>query len=213
LELRGDEGHRHYVLTVLLKLHQGRLSLTVRRVGQPQILTSAALPDSLERMPYTNAFAPAIQIPFVNPVQDPVQLIITNVESPMSPASLDLGRAQLTELGPASYLWTRYPRMLVKPIQKLFVARYFVPLMMLGVIVLAVQKRKVALVVILALPLSYLCSHAPLHFEYRYLLPVHFFWFILVGLAVYWRGLMCVHLVIFLAEALRLNPANRGARP
>ena len=200
--------HVDYVLTIPVKLHQGRLSINVRRVGQPQVLASAALPDSLERVPYTNAFAPTIQIPFVSPIHDQVQFVITSVESPTSDAILDIGRAQLNELGPASYLWTRYPRKLVKTVQKLFVARYFLPLTILGVVVLAVYRRKIALVLILTTPLCYLFSHAPLHFEYRYILPVYFFWFILVGLAIYWIGLMCVRLVIWLAGVFRPTPST-----
>lgn len=192
-----------YVLTIPVKLQQGRLSITVRPTSRSKVLSSAALPDSLERVPYTNAYVPAIQIPFVNTNQDQVQLTIANVESPASPAVVDIGRAQLVELGPASYLWTRYPRMLVKVFQKLFVTRYFLPLTILGVIILAVHRRKVALAVILTLPLYYLSSHAPIHFEYRYILPVYFFWFILAGMAIYWIALMCTRLMTRLAVALR----------
>jgi hypothetical protein len=60
---------------------------------------------------------------------------------------------------------------------------------------LAVHRRKAALAVILTPPLYYLSSHAPMHFEYRYILPVYFFWFILAGLAIYWIGLMFIRLV------------------
>ena len=182
-----------YVLTIPVRVQQGRASITVRRVGRSQIVASAALPDSLERVPYTNAYAPSLQIPFVSPNEDQVQLVIANADSHPQRAVLDIGRVQLNELGPASYLWTRYPRILVKSVQKLFVTRYFLPLTILGVVLLAVYRRKVALAVILTVPLYYLTSHAPIHFEYRYILPVYFFWFILVGLALYW-----------LASALRL---------
>jgi hypothetical protein len=92
-----------YVLTVPLKIQQGRLSITVRRVGQPQILASAALPDSLERVPYTNAFVPAVQMPFVNTNDGDVQIVIANVDAPAPSAIVDVGNAQLNELGPASY--------------------------------------------------------------------------------------------------------------
>jgi hypothetical protein len=190
-----------YVLTIPVKPQQGRVSITVRPMGRSQILASAALPDSLERVPYTNAFAPTIQVPFVSLNHDQVQLVIANVESPAPRAILDIGRTQLVELGPASYLWTRYPRILVKTVQKLFVARYFFPLTIIGVILLAVHRRKVALAVILTLPLYYLFSHAPIHFEYRYILPVYFFWFIPAGLAIYWIGLMFMWFVSWLAGA------------
>ena len=198
-----------YVLTIPVNSQQGRVSITVRPVARPQILASATIPDSLERVPYTNAFAPAIQMPFVSQNHDQVQLAIANVESPAPGAILDIGRVQLVELGPASYLWTRYPRMLVKVVQKLFVTRYFLPLTILGVVLLAVHRRKVALAVILTVPLYYLFSHAPIHFEYRYILPVYFFWFILVGLAIYWIGLMSIRLVIWLAGAFGHSRATR----
>lgn len=181
-----------YVLTIPVKIQQGRLSITIRPTERSRILASAALPDSLERVPYTQAFVPSIRMPFVNQNHDQLQLSIANVDSR---AIVDIGRVQLVELGPASYLWTKYPRMLVKAIQKQFVARYFLPLTILGVVLLAVHRRKVALAVILTVPLYYLCSHAPIHFEYRYILPVYFFWFILAGLAIYWLGLMCMSFV------------------
>ena len=173
-----------YVLTIPVKIQQGRLSITVRPTGRSKILASASLPDSLERAPYTNAYVPSIRIPFVNTNHDQVHLVISSVESTAPRAIVDIGRVELVELGPASYLWTRYPRMLVKTFQKLFVTRYFLPLTILGVILLAVHRRKVALAVILTPPLYYLSSHAPIHFEYRYILPVYFFWFILAGLAI-----------------------------
>jgi hypothetical protein len=178
-----------------VKIQQGRASITVRPIGRGRILASAALPDSLERAPYTNAYVPEIQIPFVSANHDQVQIEIANVDSS---TILDVGGMQLNELGPAAYLWTRYPRMLVKTVQKLFVTRNLLPLTILGVVLLAVYRRKVALAVILTVPLYYLCSHAPLHFEYRYLLPVYFFWFILAGLAIYWISLMFVRIVISL---------------
>ena len=185
-----------YVLTVPVQVQQGSVSITVRPVGRAQIVASAALPDSLERMPNTNAFAPAIQIPFVTPNQDQIEIVIANAQSPAPRAILDIGQSQLVELGPASYLWTKYPRMLVKALQKLFVARYFLPLTILGVVLLAVQRQKAALAIILTVPLYYLCSHAPLHFEYRYILPIYFFWFILAGLAIYWIVVTCMRVVM-----------------
>ena len=196
-----------YVLTVPVRIQQGRLSITVKRVGQPQILASAALPDSLERVPYTNAFVSTVQMPFVSTSDGDVQIVIANVDSSNPPAIVDIGQVQLNELGPASYLWTRYPRMLVKTVQKLFVTRNFLPLTVLGVILLAVYRRKAALVLILTLPLYYLLSHAPIHFEHRYMLPVYFFWFILAGLALYCIG----HLALILPRALARAKVNRNA--
>jgi hypothetical protein len=190
-----------YVLTIPVRIQQGRVAMIVRPAAHPRVLASATLPDSLELVPVTNALAPTIQIPFVSHNHKQVQLVIENAGSPNPGMILDIGRAQLVELGPASFLWTRYPRKLVKTVQKLFVARYFLPLTMLGVVLLAVQRRKVALAVILTVPLYYLLAHAPLHFEYRYILPVYFFWFILAGLAIYWIALMSTRVVTWLVRS------------
>jgi hypothetical protein len=65
----------------------------------------------------------------------------------------------------------------------------------LGVVVLAINRRKVALLLIPAVPLYYWFSHAPFHFEHRYMLPAYFFWFMLVGLALYWIGVILIRLV------------------
>jgi hypothetical protein len=188
-----------------VSIQQGRLSITVRPVGRQRIVASAALPDSLERLPYTNAYAPSLQIPFVNTNDEQVQIVIANVDATNPRAIVDLGRVQLNELGPASYLWTRYPRMLAKSFQKLFVTRYFLPLTIFGVVLLAVYRRKVALALLVPVPLYYLASHAPMHFEYRYILPAYFFWFIFAGLAIYWIALTCVRVVLWLGRARSVN--------
>lgn len=191
-----------YVLTIPVSFQQGRLSITVGPVGRRRILPSASLPDSLERVPNANAYAPVLQIPFVNTNADRVQIVIVNVDAPAQRAIVDLGRVQLHELGPATYLWTRYPRMLVKSFQKLFVTRNFLPLMIMGVVLLAVYRQKVALALLLAVPLYYLAAHSPLHFEYRYILPAYFFWFMLAGLAIYWIAVMCARVVLWLGRAV-----------
>ncbi|HEU4479262.1 MAG TPA: glycosyltransferase family 39 protein, partial [Pyrinomonadaceae bacterium] len=197
-----------YLLTVPVKIHQGKASITVRRLARPQILASASLPDSLERVPFTNEFAPAVQIPFVSPNEGQVQLTIASVKSSNTSLSLDIGGAQLNELGPSAYLWTKYPRMLVKSVQKLFVTPYILALTILGLVLLAFYRRKLALAVILPVPLYYLFSHAPIHFEHRYILPAHFFWFMLAGLALYWIGLVCMRLVIWSTRAFRRAPSE-----
>ena len=191
-----------YVLTMPVTIRQGRASVIIRGVERPQVLGSAALPDSLERLPYTNEFAPVIQIPFVSQDHDRVQLVVANAETP-APAVVDAGGAQLNELGPAQYLWTRQPRKLVKTVQKFFVTAYFLPLQLLGMVLLAVYRRKLALAVVLTVPVYYLIAHAPLHFEHRYILPVYFFWFMPAGLAIYWLGVMLVRLVVWLAQTRR----------
>jgi Dolichyl-phosphate-mannose-protein mannosyltransferase len=194
-----------YVLTIPLSFQQGQLAITVRPVGHHRIIASASLPDSLERVPYTNAYAHTLQIPFVNTNAEPVQIVIANVDATAQRAIVDVGRIELHELGPASYLWTRYPRLLVKSFQKQFVTGKFLPLTIVGVVLLAVYRRKVALALLLTVPIYYLASHAPIHFEYRYLLPAYFFGFILAGLAIYWIAVMCARVVLWLGRAVRFS--------
>ena len=87
-----------YVLTIPVSFQQGRLAITVKPVGRQRILASASLPDSLERLPFTNAYAPVLQIPFVNTNAEQVQIVIANVDAPAQRAIVDLGGVELHEL-------------------------------------------------------------------------------------------------------------------
>jgi hypothetical protein len=90
---------------------------------------------------------------------------------------------QLYALGPAAFTWTRIPRAVLRLIQKLFVTALMLPLVIFGLILLIRAREKSALVLLLAVPVYYLSVQSALHTEYRYVLAVHYFLFMLVAIA------------------------------
>jgi hypothetical protein len=62
------------------------------------------------------------------------------------------------------------------------------PLTLIGIILLARERRARALLILLIVPAYYLCVQSAMHTEYRYVLAVHYFLFALSALALSWLG-------------------------
>ena len=76
--------------------------------------------------------------------------------------------------------------------QKLFVTAVFLPLVLLGAGLLAAARQFRHLAILLAVPCYYFCTQSALHTEYRYVLVIHYFLFVLAALAVYTTGCAAV---------------------
>jgi hypothetical protein len=77
----------------------------------------------------------------------------------------------------------------VNAIQKnFFVTSRMVPLVLIGIVLLAMVRQGRVILLILAVPLYYLCFQSALHTEYRYILAIHHFLFMLAGIAIYSAG-------------------------
>jgi len=96
-----------------------------------------------------------------------------------------VGPIELHRLGPASYLWTKYPRVLVKTFQKFFTTSWMLPLALIGVVLLALARRFEALAIACVVPIYFMATHAPMHLELRYILPINYFWAMLVATSLY----------------------------
>ena len=163
--------------------------IKVVRVDTEKIIASATIPDSLQRGAATTGSLTYLEVPFVNSNAHQVAIGVRDTGNTTA-SRISVGRIELFRLGPAAYLWTKYPRVLVKSIQKFFTTRWMLPLALLGVALLAVARRGKVLAVILAVPLYYLCTHSPLHLELRYALALHHFWAMLVAAAFYFLSMM-----------------------
>jgi hypothetical protein len=105
---------------------------------------------------------------------------------------LRMGKAELFEIGPTPYQWTRYPRVVVRSIQKnVFTTWLMRVLVLLGVLVLAMIRQARALALLLMVPAYYLCVQSAFHTEYRYILAMHYLLFILAAVSLYtvWAGI------------------------
>jgi hypothetical protein len=70
-------------------------------------------------------------------------------------------------------------------IQKLFITAIFLPLVLLGAAILIYQRQFQTLAILLVVPCYYFATQSALHTEYRYVLVIHYFLFVLVALAIY----------------------------
>ncbi|HYG79528.1 MAG TPA: glycosyltransferase family 39 protein, partial [Pyrinomonadaceae bacterium] len=177
-----------YVLRLPVRAEQGRMVIRVESVDGRATLASAGVPDSLERDAPKEGSLSVLQLPFVNASDDQIRVVLANADSGQARAAVLVGRAELFRLGPASYLWTRYPRTLVKAVQKFFKTAWLLPLALIGIALLALARRGRALALVLAVPAYYLSAHSPMHVEPRYVLVVHYFFSILVATTLYWFG-------------------------
>jgi len=69
--------------------------------------------------------------------------------------------------------------------QKLFITAVFLPLYMLGLLLLARARHTRALAALVAVPLYYLCVQSALHTEYRYVLAIHYVLFVAAAAALH----------------------------
>jgi hypothetical protein len=70
-------------------------------------------------------------------------------------------------------------------VQKLFITAIFLPLVLLGAALLAYRRELQRLALLLVVPFYYFCTQSALHTEYRYVLVIHYFLFVLAAVAVY----------------------------
>ena len=173
-----------YVYTVPIKIEQGRIKLSVRDAKGKTY--SSAIAETLENKSAVEQPLNMIQLPFVASNDDRVRLVFSNEASiPPNPVAR-VGPTKLFELGPAQFLWTRYPRFLVHVLQKTFLTAVMLPLAIIGLVLLIVKRQRRALTILLVVPVYFFCVQSTVHTEYRYVLAVNYFLFALVGVTVAW---------------------------
>ena len=70
-------------------------------------------------------------------------------------------------------------------VQRLFITAVFLPLVVGGLILLAVRRQGSVIAILLAVPVYYLGVQSVLHTEYRYVLTLHYFLFAIAAGAIY----------------------------
>ena len=174
-----------YVLTLPAKLTRGRMSISVRSAHT----THASVIIETEEMKTPHEQPERlIELPFVSDTDTTAQLIISNA-APQDPnPTVLLGSPKLYALGTASNTWTRLPRTLINLLQKLYITAVFLPLSILGLILLLRSRSYKPLVLLLLVPAYYLSIQSATHTEYRYILSMHYFLFALAAIFIYLAG-------------------------
>ncbi|MEO7971062.1 MAG: hypothetical protein ABI698_07180, partial [bacterium] len=73
----------------------------------------------------------------------------------------------------------------LRAVQKIFITAIFLPLCLLGTSILVYQRQFQRLATILVVPCYYFCTQSALHTEYRYVLVIQYFLFLLAAVAIY----------------------------
>ena len=176
-----------YLLTLPVKVEQGRMIVSVIEERQGVSYVSTVIEAMEGKTPEEQTWT-TIRLPFVSNEGGHVRVVLSNAASKPSPPIVRIGSIELFALGHASYLWTRYPRALLRLIQKLFLTAFMLPLVITGALLLAHARRWQTLAILLAVPAYYFCVQSALHTEYRYVLSVHYFLFMMAGVTLYWLG-------------------------
>jgi hypothetical protein len=92
-------------------------------------------------------------------------------------------RLATTDSGPSQLF--QWP---LRFVQKLFVTAIFLPLVLIGAGLLVHRRQFRRLAILLAVPFYYFCTQSALHTEYRYVLVIHYFLFVLAAWALYSIG-------------------------
>ena len=181
------EKNQDYLLTLPIKVEQGRMQVSVLSEGRGSEYISTVVEAMEGRTPEEQPTA-TIELPFVSRDAGRVRVVFSNAASKPTHPLIEVGSIKVFALGPASYLWTRYPRLVLWLAQRLFLTAFMLPLVLLGATLLARAREWRVLLILLAVPAYYLCVQSALHTEYRYVLSIHYFLFVLAAVGLYWLG-------------------------
>jgi hypothetical protein len=124
-----------------------------------------------------------VTLPFVAVRDEPIRVVWAN-EASNTQSLVEISFIKLHELGPARYLWTRYPRSVVNAIQRVFLTAVILPFGILGILILALRSQTAALVVLSIVPIYFMTVQAAVHTEYRYVIAVTYFLFAFAGVTI-----------------------------
>jgi hypothetical protein len=173
-----------YVFTVPIKIERGRIKVSVKDSSGK--VYSSAIVETLETISPDVQPINQIQLPFVAPHDEQVRIVFSNEAStPPNPVA-QIGPIRLFELGPARFLWTRYPRLVVHAVQRLFLTAIILPLAIIGLGLLIIRRASRALIILSVVPAYFFCVQSIVHTEYRYVLAVDYFLFALAAVSVSW---------------------------
>ncbi|HKP10866.1 MAG TPA: hypothetical protein VJZ91_02105, partial [Blastocatellia bacterium] len=182
-----------YVVTVTARVESGRLAAKVTDAMGQTVLASAILgdtsspgrgrdPDAADDAADQTGLS-VTRVAFASGPYEQVKIVLSNNGGQ---AVADIGSAELYEAGPTAGVWTRWLRPAVRGVQKnLYTTVRMLALVLGGLLLLSLARRWQALIVLLAVPVYYLTTHSAFSTEYRYILAMHFFLFVLAAVTLF----------------------------
>jgi hypothetical protein len=188
-----------YVIKIPVHLQQGRLSVKITTPTPNEVLAiQHLLPDKIRKAKKklladreSNAETPAdspdkdslqtepamnnLELAFASGTNESARIVFSNDGESSTRSMMKIGAAEIFELGATPYQWTRLPRSIARGLQKnIFKTDTMRLLILLGIVLLALARRRNALLILLAVPVYYLTTHAAFSTECRYILALHF---------------------------------------
>jgi hypothetical protein len=171
-----------YVFHLPLKLEEGRVLVKVTNADDSKVIASTIV-DLVEGFAAKDQPVHNLVIPFVSAGESGVRLALWSKAAPYPVVSI--GPMKLFELGPSSLQWMRYVRIPLGWLQRIFKTAVFVPLVVIGLVLMARKTDWRTMAIILTVPAYYLIVQSLLHTERRYVYVIHFF-FLLPATTTLW---------------------------
>jgi hypothetical protein len=184
------EKNTDYLLRIHILVEQGNVVINIRNTEDGQLLGSSPELSPLERIRADDQSFDMHQVAFVTRDTDQVSPFLDSANRGSGKTVVRLGKLELYRLGPASFLWTHYIRVLIHNAQRFFLSASILPLALLGIAVMLLAGRGRDIILLVSIPAYYLCTQSFLHTEYRYVLAVQPFLYVTVGVTLWSMWLM-----------------------
>ena len=189
------ERNSDYLFRLPVRVESGNLMVSVLRSSQGKPLASSPVLHPLETSGLFAQTALMLEVPFVNRDSDSVLLVLSNEGKRPVQTTAQVGRMELFRLGTASFVWARYLRVFIHGAQGFFLSAWVVPLALVGVLLLLAADEGRFLLILLAIPLYYICTQSFLHTEYRYVMAIQYSLFVLTAATLYWLGFVLIRMI------------------
>lgn len=173
-----------YLIELSTRIDQGRMRVSIED-GNGRTYTFDIL-EPLEVKQPTEQPVQTIRLPFAS-MAESVQVDFSNEASNAAPI-VHVDAMNLYELGPARFMWTHIPRIVLRAVQRGFVTAVFLPLALVGVGLMIFRKQTTALIIFSVVPVYYFTVQSAFHTEYRYVLAVNYFLFAFAAVTIAWVG-------------------------
>lgn len=191
-----------YLLSIPILIQRGRAAIKVTTENRRRSLAAIGIgpldrgsgretlladvtpnPDPVDLDP------PVLLVPFCSGNRSQVRLVVTNDGTGTQRPVTVIGEPKIFAVGHTRNLWTRHLRPAVRAIQKsLFKTTSMLPLLAVGILLLTLAKQGHNLASLLSVPLYYLSAQSMLSTEYRYILAIHYFLFVLAAVTLFFAG-------------------------
>jgi hypothetical protein len=180
---------RRITLASALILGQGE---EIERVSKKKTKKAVAEVNGADAVDSTVEQPPSmIEMPFATGNRTEVRLVISNNGTIKAQPVARIGEARLMKVGPTPQTESRFARAMIRGLQRnLFTTSFMLPLVIAGAALLALAGRGRELLIVGAVPAYYLLAQSAFHTEYRYILAIHYFLFVMAAVAFYCAAIL-----------------------